>query len=364
MNTIFYSWQSDRPTSVCRNLIERSLQSAIDRLHAEITVEESLRDELTIDKDTKNVPGTPAIFDTILAKIASATVFVADLTFVGKRPDGRPTSNPNVLIEYGYALAKAGSARMVAVMNDAYGRPSNVNLPFNLAHMRFPITYTLAEDNAGDTEPRLARNSLTKSLEAALRSIFESSEYRAQAQSTKTLSPLELAALHQEELDYEAAVSALRSGDGPAKVQQNVQNLFSAIEARSDEVTNRHAFGIECGWAFESDQGTGNCILKSPGFGIAVSWQNTSADSQASAKLSIRGFEGQLYLPGEFKGGIHIKPRMVSEAHYEPTLSAFRQLGWVKKMKLREEPSFLSNDDLADTCVSQLLNWLRHEHQR
>ena len=33
------SWQSARPTSVCRNFIERALQSAIDRLRADVEIE-------------------------------------------------------------------------------------------------------------------------------------------------------------------------------------------------------------------------------------------------------------------------------------------------------------------------------------
>ena len=144
MNTVVYSWQSDRPGAVCRNFIERALQSAIDRLRADVEIEPSLRKDLELDKDTKNVPGSPAIFDTILLKIEAARVAVSDLTFVGRREDGRPIPNPNVLIEYGYALKKPGATRIFAVMNEAYGEASNQSLPFNLAHVRFPIRYSLA----------------------------------------------------------------------------------------------------------------------------------------------------------------------------------------------------------------------------
>jgi hypothetical protein len=67
-------------------------------------VEEAVREGLTLDKDTRGVPGSPPLFDTILKKIEGATVFVPDLTFVGTRSNGEPTPNPNVLIEYGCAL--------------------------------------------------------------------------------------------------------------------------------------------------------------------------------------------------------------------------------------------------------------------
>src|SRR5580704_9692584 len=100
MNTVFYSWQSDRPGAVCRNFIERALQSAIDRLRANYEVDVSIREDIELDKDTKDEPGTPAVFDTILKKIDAARVVVSDFTFVGQREDGRPIPNPNVLIEY------------------------------------------------------------------------------------------------------------------------------------------------------------------------------------------------------------------------------------------------------------------------
>ena len=132
MRTIFYSWQSDRPTGVCRNFIERALQSAIDRLRADVEIEPSLREDLELDKDTKNTPGSPAIFDTIMAKIATASVFIPDLTFVGQRENERLVSNPNVLIEYGCALRKPGPGRIIAVMNEAYGKPTGSDMPFNL----------------------------------------------------------------------------------------------------------------------------------------------------------------------------------------------------------------------------------------
>ena len=170
MGTIFYSWQVDRPKINCRNFIERALHSAIDRMKADIELEESLRDGLELDKDTKNVPGSPSIFDTIMQKIASATIFVPDLTFVGQREKGTPTSNPNVLIEYGYALHKPGPFRILAVMNDLYGEPTNLTIPFNQVHRRFPITYTLAED-ANDEERKAEKKSLTAKFENALRAI-------------------------------------------------------------------------------------------------------------------------------------------------------------------------------------------------
>jgi hypothetical protein len=77
-----------------------------------------------VDRDTQGVPGVPPIVDTIFDKIDGATIFVPDLTFVAKRIDGRPTPNHNVLVEYGWALKALRYARIVPVMNLAFGQPT------------------------------------------------------------------------------------------------------------------------------------------------------------------------------------------------------------------------------------------------
>jgi hypothetical protein len=61
------------------------------------TLEEALRDGLKLDKDTKNVPGSPPIFATILEKIDKAAVFIPDLTSVAKRENGELVPNPNLV---------------------------------------------------------------------------------------------------------------------------------------------------------------------------------------------------------------------------------------------------------------------------
>lgn len=358
MSTIFYSWQSDRPTGTCRNFIERALQSAVDRLKADADIEPSLREEMEVDKDTKNVPGSPAVFDTIMAKIASASIFVPDLTFVGQRADDRPISNPNVLIEYGHALHKPGPLRIVAVMNDFYGKPTAQSLPFNQAHRRFAITYTLAE-HADEEERKAARKALTERFESALRTIFESAEY-TQEQASLAPSALDVAALYQKDLDYEAALSSLRYGDGARQVRENIGRLFEAIKTRCDEIAERYDFGIGCGWELKARERFQSCVLRTPYRGIDVGWDQPLLDSIENAKLAVRGFNGRLYLPGEFQGGVHIQPpKMVSEKFYTPTLSRDHELGWVKAGRSRQEPAFISNQELAEECVTQFINLLR-----
>src|SRR5271168_3534317 len=102
-STVFFSWQADTPTRENRNFIERALDRAARRIGDDTTIEKATR-ELAVDRDTKGVPGSPPIVETIFSKIDQASIFVPDLTFIGTRADGRKTPNPNVLIEYGWAL--------------------------------------------------------------------------------------------------------------------------------------------------------------------------------------------------------------------------------------------------------------------
>lgn len=144
-STIFFSWQIDTPGREGRNFIERALERAVSRISKDESVEEAER-ELAVDRDTKGVAGSPPIVDTIFRKIDQAAVFVPDLTFIGNRPDGRPTPNPNVLIECGWALKSITHGRIVPVMNTAFGQPSAENMPFDMHHLRNPITYHCPED--------------------------------------------------------------------------------------------------------------------------------------------------------------------------------------------------------------------------
>jgi hypothetical protein len=131
-STIFFSWQADTKTRSGRNFIERALTRAASRISEDTEVEEAVREGLTVDRDTMGVAGSPPIVETIFRKIDQAAVFVPDLTFTGKRLDGRPTPNPNVLVEYGWALKSLGYGRIVPVMNIAHGDPIADAMPFNM----------------------------------------------------------------------------------------------------------------------------------------------------------------------------------------------------------------------------------------
>lgn len=152
---VFWSWQSDHPAKISRTVIRKALEEAIAHLKQTpnlVEAPDESRGEIHLDHDTKGVRGSPDIARTILEKIANSTVFVGDVTIVGKSPDkvgnegtkpGRPLINSNVAIEYGYAMHKLGDNAIVGVMNEAFGKPEN--LPFDIIHKRWPIRYHLVE---------------------------------------------------------------------------------------------------------------------------------------------------------------------------------------------------------------------------
>ncbi len=177
-HAIFFSWQSDTPTISGRNLVERALDRAVGAIGLDTEVEEAVREGLEVDRDTKGVSGSPPIVETIFKKIDAAAVFVADLTFAGRRPDGAPVPNPNVLIEYGWALRSLGHKRIVSVMNTAFGNPSDEEMPFDMRHLRHPIQYECPDGADEETRSRV-RMELTKQLEGAIRSVINSDDFKA-----------------------------------------------------------------------------------------------------------------------------------------------------------------------------------------
>jgi hypothetical protein len=211
--TVFYSWQSDSPSNLNRSVIERALQEALKRLHSDAALENALREvNVELDKDTQGVAGSPPIAETILQKIKGCAVFVADLSFVGESKSGFTTAsgkprqfpNPNVLLEWGYALSCHSHIRLVGVMNTAYGKPDAESLPFDLRHLRWPITYQLADSSAADKNDQFEK--LVETLVKAVGLIL-----------TKHSSPDEIAEMGKEaarvvspdvSLEFEFAIEA------------------------------------------------------------------------------------------------------------------------------------------------------------
>lgn len=173
MQKVFFSWQDDTNKKVGRNFLMRTIEKACQQLSRETEISGAER-SFAIDSDTAGVSGQPPIVETIFRKIDESSVYVADLTFVASRIDGRPSPNPNVLIEYGWALKSRTHRLIIAIMNTAYGKPDENNMPFNMKHFRWPITYELPE-NCSKEELSTVRKELSKKVARAIELVLEDS---------------------------------------------------------------------------------------------------------------------------------------------------------------------------------------------
>ena len=79
--------------------------------------------------------------------------------------------NSNVLIEYGWALKSRGHGCIVPVMNTAFGKPSWETLPFNMRHLRWPLTYELKQEESQQRRSQV-REELVKALCTDIRAIL------------------------------------------------------------------------------------------------------------------------------------------------------------------------------------------------
>jgi hypothetical protein len=169
---VFYAWQSDRPASRTRYLIQEAAAEAAMQINADPSSPYNVR----IDHDTLGVPGLCDIPATILEKIDKADGFLCDLTYVAttqpeKDSDDdfkeRYCSNPNVLFELGYAFRSMGYQRLMCVMNENYG-PAAKQI-FDLAHRRFPFAYRMPNEG----KPRSAvKAELATFLQTTIRQMF------------------------------------------------------------------------------------------------------------------------------------------------------------------------------------------------
>ncbi len=167
--TLFYAWQNDTPNSIGRNLIEDAAAKALKRVHISGVLDLAPR----LDKDTKGIPGMPDIANTILDKIRMSSAILADLSFIGKdsvraQHDQKLLPNPNVLLELGYAIAHLGWERIICVMNTHYGKKED--LPFDLRHRRWPLSYCLAPETDEDSR-KAVKQQLSKDIEEAIGAI-------------------------------------------------------------------------------------------------------------------------------------------------------------------------------------------------
>lgn len=163
--TVFYCWESDLPSKTNRNFIQSCIEKAIKKLNNESDI------KLCLDKDTFGTTGSPDIFPTILSKIETCMVFIADITPIfnyqnEKTNDIKGIPNPNVMCELGYALSSISYERVIMLFNKADGNDPN-KLPFDLGQKRaMMFDYEYSENG----QP-LPKNDLVNKLYDAIKAI-------------------------------------------------------------------------------------------------------------------------------------------------------------------------------------------------
>ncbi|RBL90447.1 hypothetical protein [Chitinophaga flava] len=160
--TVFFAYQSDIPSEFGQQFISKALKDASKK------IKEKKKVEVKIEVGSRGTPGTPILIEEMLSKSRKADMVIVDLTFTSskvwanakkfsignreirilKNVEDKPSPNPNVLLETGYAWAQKGFYRTLAIMNNAYGNPKN--LPVDLKGFRWGITYNLNEKNYGE----------------------------------------------------------------------------------------------------------------------------------------------------------------------------------------------------------------------
>ena len=157
LRTVFYSWQSQLPNNTNRGFIKDSLERAIKDLNSSLQLE----GRVGLDSDTSNTPGSPDVINTILRKIDSADIFVADVSLMTWNQP-----NCNVMFELGYAMKSLGDKKIIMLFNETYGETKD--LPFDLGFKR-QLIYRCAEtdENKADTR-RLLATRLKNAIELVL----------------------------------------------------------------------------------------------------------------------------------------------------------------------------------------------------
>ncbi|MCF8219019.1 MAG: nucleotide-binding protein [Bacteroidales bacterium] len=160
---IFYSWQSNLPRDVNQNAIRFGIKKAITSIE-----EDNEGVHIALDEATRGESGSPDIPSTIFDKIRHCDIFLCDITFVDSRSNEKKVrfSNPNVLIELGYAISVLGWERIILVFNKSYGDFQN-NLPFDIDKRRINA-FTIKDKNDKSGKGQL-KTDLIKQLELIIK---------------------------------------------------------------------------------------------------------------------------------------------------------------------------------------------------
>ena len=214
-NTVFFAWQLDTKSEDNKTFIWKSIVSACEKCKDETTPELSPRPE----KDTDGISGSPNIVQTIFKKIDQCSLFVADVTFIGKTNSNKYMPNPNVLIELGYAVKTIGWERTILVLNNAHGKASE--LPFDILQHRWPVEYRV-------TDTTNVREKRWDNLEAVLSDAIRGCEEHSLSRATDMAMSLDT-----DTLSFIAKNENKQIIDLPMPAQTMGQHLTSSLHTAS-----------------------------------------------------------------------------------------------------------------------------------
>jgi hypothetical protein len=159
----------DGDAKLNKNFIDDCLKRAIKELKRTDVA------DFVVSRDTQGAPGFVDIARLVLDRIDEAEVVVADVTIINpktvRREGERPTPNPNVMFELGYAYKSKGHEAIIAVMNTASGGVEE--LPFDIKPKRL-MTYNLTAPEHREA----ARPELVRDLVSALKLCLADTEER------------------------------------------------------------------------------------------------------------------------------------------------------------------------------------------
>ena len=240
--SVFYSWQSDLPKETNQVAIRSALQEAINKLEL---ADATGQLKLVIDEATRGAAGSPNIPQLLFSKIDACTIFVCDLTTINtainaaaldrQLTPGRPTANPNVLVELGYAVATVGWERIILLFNEHHGTFPN-DLPFDVdRHRATPFTISDKKDKNGKT-------ALTAVLEIALQAIVTQSPLKPAQQ--RGISPKQI----KKEADIQVLTAALKTIHIPTfdlfldEFPERIPNTIFYFQSSFLGIVNRSTF--------------------------------------------------------------------------------------------------------------------------
>lgn len=333
---IFYAWMSDN--SIPNNVNRSFIQTALERAAKTICNDDSIQVVPVIDRDTWDVAGTPSIPQTILQKIDECHIFVCDVTIINAKSRFRPTPNPNVLFELGYALNKLGWNKIIMVMNEAFGKIDK--LPFDLEKRRT----TLYNVPVNIEEKAQERNKLEKQLEGAIRLIMEKSDFQTNVKDK----PKSLFLTQAQKLGLQKEYETFRdkwlySDQGILDVVESINKVFSRIRQNYLLIADTlSALNIES----REEKGFFSIFTKK--FGCQINLQGFHESDFYTNRISDINLELTLFGKTRYPSSEEVyTTKAIKQFSFRPDIDQEKSVVWINQQK--------ESDKLTEEKISERL---------